>query len=377
MLITDVKTHLAREWRTFLFVTVHTDEGIYGLGESGITSRELGVAGMIEHLKPLLVGQDPFRIEHIWQMMWRGGFYPSGQILAAAIAAIDIALWDIKGKALNQPVYQLLGGRSRDRVLTYCHVHGRDPKALREEVLERCEAGWKCLRWEPQETSPGVLDSRLALKVAVERGGILREAAGEAAELCFDAHTKFGVSDAVRLCRELEPLRPFFVEDPIRSEQPSQYRRLREQVAVPLAAGEQYAHKWQFREVIEDELIDFARLDVCIAGGLTEGRKVAALCETHFVDLAVHNPIGPVSTAACLHLNLAMPNVAVQELPKRPGESLSELVTGQPEWIDGYLYPPSKPGLGLEFEPKALAKYEFRMEELPHLQKPDGSFTNW
>lgn len=377
MQITDIKIHFAKEWRTFLFVTVHTDEGLYGLGEAGVTSREMGVAGVIEHLKPLLIGQDPFRTEHLWQMMWRGGFYPSGQILSAAIAAIDIALWDIKGKALGLPIYQLLGGRSRDRVLTYCHVHGRDSSALRDEILQRQEDGWKCFRWEPQETAPGVFEPKAGIKSTIERGELLRELVGEEADICLDVHTKLNVPDAVRLCRAIEHLNPLFVEDPVRSEQPSQYRRLREQVAVPLAAGEQFGNKWQFREVIEEELIDYARVDLCIAGGISEARKIAAMCETHLINLAVHNPIGPVSTAACLHINLAMPNVTVQELPKKPGESLNELILNQPPWEDGYLLPPTEPGLGVSFEPGALSKYEFRIEELPHMESMDGSFTNW
>ena len=377
MRIEEVRTHLVKEWRTFLFVTVRTDEGIVGLGEAGITSRELGVAGLIEHLTPLLLGQDPFRIEHLWQTMWRGGFYPSGQILSAAIAAIDLALWDIKGKALGVPVYELLGGRARDRVLTYCHVHGKSPKALRDEAQRHVADGWRCLRWEPQPTAPGVFDARRALPTVVAHGVALREAVGDEIEICLDAHTKLGVPDAAWLCRQIEPLRPLFVEDPIRCEHPDAYRRLRNQVSVPLAAGEQLANKWQFKAFVEEELIDYARIDVCIAGGLTEARKIAAACETHQIDLAVHNPIGPVSTAACLHLNLATPNVLVQELPKRPGESLADLIVGQPIWQEGYLLPPDRPGLGVELAFDQLDKHTFEMTELPHLRRSDGAFTNW
>lgn len=376
MKIQDIKTYFAKEWRTFLFVVVETDEGIYGLGESGITGREKAVAGAIEHFKPLLIGEDPFRTEHIWQRLWRGGFYPAGQILSAAIAAIDIALWDIKGKALKVPVYELLGGRSREKVMTYTHIHGNGT----EEVIEKCqnavEDGWKCLRWE--FFSQGALfDPRLAIANALEQWEAIRKVLGDSVELCFDAHTKLGVPDAVRFCREVEPFRPFFIEDPLRSENPLSYQRLRSQTGVPIAAGEQFGSKWDFRQLIEEEWIDYARLDLCIAGGLTEGKKIAAMSETHHIDLAVHNPIGPVSSAACLHLNLACPNVAVQELPRRPRETMGDVILDQNFWKEGYLHASNQPGLGIEFNPDALEKYPFEMTELPHLHRADGSFTNW
>ena len=160
-------------------------------------------------------------------------------------------------------------------------------------------------------------------------------------------------------------------------ENAASYRNLRARSTVPLAAGEQYNSKWEFRQVIEEELIDYARVDLCICGGLTEAKKIAAACETHYIDLAVHNPIGPVATSAFLHLCLSVPNFAVQELPRRPGESLPDLIINQPEWQDGYLLPPTAPGLGIKFNPEALGKYPFEMSELKHLRRADGSVTNW
>lgn len=377
MKITDIKIYLAKEWRTFLFVVVETDAGIHGLGESGITGREKAVAGTIEHFRSVLIGEDPFRSEHIWQTLWRGGFYPAGQILSAAIAAIDIALWDIKGKALGVPVYELLGGRVRDRVLTYNHIHGANTNEILEACTQSMNDGWKCIRWELFTQPDNLFEPRVAIDQALEQWATLRDVIGNSIELCFDVHTKLGVADAVRFCREVESYRPFFIEDPIRSENPESYARLRQQTAVPVAAGEQFATKWDFRQMIEQELIDYARVDVCIAGGITEAKKIANWCETHFIDLAVHNPIGPVSTAACLHLNLAIPNFAVQELPRRPGETMPDVVLYGPEWHDGYLLPPTRPGLGIEFNPEALNQYPFELTELPHLHRIDGSFTNW
>jgi galactonate dehydratase len=205
----------------------------------------------------------------------------------------------------------------------------------------------------------------------------IRAAVGDDIELCLDVHTRLDLPDAVRLCRESEQYRPFFMEDPLRSENPHLYRGLRAQTAVPIAAGEQWASKWEFREAIEDDLIDYCRVDLCIVGGLTEARKIAGWCETHAIKLVTHNPLGPVSTAACLHLNLACPNVAVQEQPRRPGTWLTDVVPVQVDWQDGYLLPPTRPGLGIEFDREAARRSGFQMTEMPHLRRLDGSFTNW
>ena len=364
--------------RNFLFVVVDTDEGIYGVGEAGITGRELAVQGALEHFKPLLIGQDPMRIEHLWQLLFRGGFFPAQRILTAAISAIDIALWDIKGKALGVPVYELLGGRVRDRVVCYPHNagHGMEIAPLVESCLRTKEEGWKFVRWGlPQDGQ--ILEPRPAVLAAIRQFQAVREAVGDEIEIIFDVHTRLDLADALWLCREVEPFRPFFIEDPLRAENPDSFKTLRPRTSVPLAAGEQFSSKWEFRPLIEEEWIDYARIDVCIVGGLTEAKKIAGWCETHYIKLAVHNPLGPVSTAACLHLNLACPNFGVQEQPRRPGTSLTDVVPVQPEWEDGYLLPPTRPGLGIEFDREAAMRHPFRMWEPPHLRRLDGSFTNW
>lgn len=377
MKITGIKTHLLKEWRTLLIVVVETDEGIYGLGESGLTSREYAVQGMIRDLETLLIGQDPFQIEHLWQVMWRSGFHPSGQVLSSAISAIDTALYDIKGKALDVPVYELLGGRTRDKVLTYCHIGGSTPEETLKAAQAAVSEGWKAVRWEPSYKSDMVMRGRWAVDKAVEEYRLLRTELGPDIELAFDAHTKLTPTEAASFCRRIEDFRPMFVEDPLRSEFADGYARLRQQTSVPLAAGEQLATKWQFRQFIEQNLIDYARIDICICGGLTEAKKIAASCETHMIDLAVHNPIGPISSAACLHLNLSCPNVLVQELPKRPGECLPDLITTDQVWDDGWLSTKGTPGLGVTLNPDALSRYPFEHKHLPVLKREDGSFTNW
>jgi len=377
MKITDVTVILAREWRTFLFVIIDTDEGIYGVGESGITGRELAIAGAIEHFKPLLIGEDPFRTEHIWQRLFRVGFYPAQKILTAAIAAIDIALWDIKGKATGLPVYQLLGGQVRDKVASYNHVHGSSTEEIIERIQEAINDGWKFTRLELPHEKDNSIEPRTAVVKCIEQFEAIRGAVGDKIEICYDIHTRLSPPDALWFCKEAEQYRPYFIEDPLRSEYTQAYRNLRSQTSVPLAFGEQYSSKWDFRQAIEEDLFDYARIDVCICGGLTEAKKIAGWCETHYIDIVVHNPIGPVATAACLHLNLSLPNFGVQETPHRPGESMPDVVTGLPEWKDGYLLPPDKPGLGFEFDREAIKKYPYTQPDRPELHRVDGSFTNW
>ncbi|MCC6166514.1 MAG: galactonate dehydratase [Caldilineaceae bacterium] len=379
MKITNIETYPV--WgghRNFLFVVVDTDEGIYGVGEAGITGRELAVVGAIEHLKPLLIGQDPGRIEHIWQLLFRGGFFPAQRIITSAISAIDIALWDIKGKALNVPIYELLGGLVRDKVVCYPHNqgHATDLQALVDSCLATKEEGWKFVRWGlPQDGE--ILEPRKAVLMAIDQFFAVRDAVGDDIELTFDVHTRLDLPDVVWLCREIETTRPFFIEDPLRCENPDSFKTLRPRVHVPLAAGEQFSSKWEFRQLIEEEWIDYARVDLCIAGGITEARKIAGWCETHYIKMAVHNPLGPISSAACLQFNLATSNFGVQEQPRRPGTMLTDVVPVQPEWQDGYLLPPTRPGLGVEFDREAAKKNPFQMRELPNLRRLDGSFTNW
>lgn len=377
MKITDIRTHIVGEVRNFLFVVVETDTGSIGVGEGGITWREPAMAGFIEALKPSLIGQDPMRTEHLWQVMYRCGFFPPGRTGTAAISAIDIALWDIKAKTLGVPLYELLGGLVRDRVVCYPHVVGETAAEVAADAKAKVDEGWQFARFNLPERGD-VLNRRAAVRDGVEHVAAVREAVGPEIELIIDAHTRLDPVDAITLCRELEPLRPYFVEDPIRCENPGSLARLDRKVHVPIAMGEQYGSKWEFREAIENEWIDYARIDVCNVGGLTEAIKLAHWCETHSIYVAPHNPLGPVSTAACLHLDLAISNFAVQELARMPGEVLSQLFPKQVMFEDGHLRPPTAPGLGVEIDEAAAADLApIEGGDCPRLHRPDGSFTNW
>ncbi|MFG3699347.1 mandelate racemase/muconate lactonizing enzyme family protein [Micromonospora sp. NPDC047620] len=363
-----------------LLVVVHTDSGEYGVGEVGMRSRWRAVRGAVEDFAAQLEGADPSRIEHLWQLLSRSGFFPATGVLASVLAAIDVALWDLRGKTLGVPLYQLLGGASRDHVECYVHVRvgdARDPAATVAEAERLVAAGWRYMRVPANSPAAGgEYDQRSALRHTVATVERLRAALGDDVELLLDVHTRLEPPQAVTLCRELEPLRPYFVEDPLRSEHLDGYRMLRGRTAVPLAAGEQLGTKWEFRPLIEGELIDHARVDVANTG-LTEARKIAAMAEVHHINLATHNPLGPVTAAASAHLNLVLPNVSVQEQPW-PEFPPSPVLAAGPVLTPGRIRPAERPGLGIELDLAAARRLDPRgPAPLPVYHRRDGSFSNW
>ena len=380
MKITGLTPHvIGFAGRNLLVITVETDGGLVGLGEAGITGREHAVIGCLDHFRPLIVGQDPFRTEHLWQRLFRSGFFPAQRIGGTTLAAIDLALWDIKGKALGLPVYQLLGGRCRDHVDAYVHVGGHlsDPDQVAARAREAVEAGWRFLRLAVPDNGGPNFEPREGVRQTLRILEKVREAVGPEIELCLDAHTKLDLPDALNLCRGAEAFDLFFLEDPLRCEYPEAYRSLRSRSHVPLAAGEQFSSKWEFRSMIEEDLMDYARIDLSIAGGFTEARKIAGWCETHHIKIVPHNPLGPVSAAAGLHFDLATSNFAVQELVRAPGTFLTDVFPIQAPFREGRLLPPEAPGLGVTFDPKAAAHHPMIEADLPSLTRKDGSFTNW
>ncbi|MEW6751597.1 MAG: galactonate dehydratase [Candidatus Latescibacterota bacterium] len=377
MKITDVKTFpVFHGSRNYLFVKVETDEGLYGMGEFGITWKEQAGIGALQHMRQHVVGEDPLNTEWIWQKLFRGDFFPGGRINTAAQSAIDIALWDIKGKALGQPIHMLLGGQLRDRVPCYTGIGGRTPQDTAAAARRRVGEGWRFLRLSVMDRD-GVLEPSTAVRDAVAHFAAARQAVGPEVEICIDVHTRLDPPDTIRLGRQLEAYEPYFIEDPLRCENAQTYRLVRQHVSSPLAVGEQYASKWEFRELIEEELLDYARLDLCIVGGLTEARKIAGWCETHYIRIVPHNPLGPVSAAACLHLDLACDNFGVQEGGLVGTPVMQDLFPVQVPYQAGCLLPPGRPGLGVEFDESAAAAYPFRWQTGPQLRRADGGFTNW
>ena len=372
--------------RVYYIIKVETDAGIYGLGEVGIRNWGGAIGKAIEHLSEIVIGEDPFSTEKLWQYMFRGGFFPADKVYSCAISAIDIALWDIKAKALEMPLYKLLGGPVRDKVICYPHTQGDTVADLLDNCKRHIEDGWKFVRWHQPETGPSsvyvnnmnTLEPIDSVRLAEEQIATIREAIGPDIQICFDMHTRLDTAHAVALCKAVEPYRPFFMEDPLRSENPASYRTLARHVSLPIAAGEQWSTKWPFREVIEEELINYARIDLCIVGGITEALKITHWAETHYIDIVPHNPLGPVSAAACVALCMASTNVGVQEMPRRPGSYATDLFPKQIEWEGGYAWCPDEPGMGVDFnEALALNSIVDPTGWPPQLRRNDGSFTNW
>ena len=379
--------------RLYFIVKVETDNGIYGLGEVGIARWGAAIGKAIDHLSQIVVGQDPFSSEKLWQHMFRGNFFPADKVYMCAISSIDMALWDIKAKSVGMPLYKLLGGPVRDKVVCYPHTYGDNIDQLIESCKKHVDAGWKFVRWHQPETGPNgysyyleketgmefkVLEPVESIKIAEEQMGIIRDTVGSDVQICFDVHTRLDTAHTITLCRAVEQFRPFFMEDPLRSENPTSYRTLSRHVSVPIAAGEQWASKWPFREVIEEELINYARIDLCIVGGITEALKITHWAETHYIDIVPHNPLGPVSAAACVSLCMASTNVGVQEMPRRPGSYATDLFPVQIEWDAGYAWCPDVPGMGVDFnEELAESRIVDPTGWTPQLRRNDGALTNW
>jgi galactonate dehydratase len=390
--ITDVKTfivYVPERGRNFTFVKVYTDEGVTGLGEAGVTGKELAVRGLVETYREFLVGMDPTRIEHIWQTLWRGQFFRGGHIHGATVAAIDLALWDLRGKTLGVPVYDLLGGKTRDDVQCYCHVQqrgapGDDRRTGIDAMVEYAKAqvaeGWRFVRYGVGEGSgserAGIYEQARALQWSVDAFATLRDALGPEVEICVDFHQRTTPTYAIQLARALEPMRPFFIEDPVRAENPSQFAYLREHIDVPIATGEQLASKWDWQLLIEQDLMDYCRIDLCISGGLTEAKKIAGWCETHYIEQVPHNPLGPVSTAACLHFDLSTPLFAVQELVWRP-DVMPDIIQTDMQLQGGTLSSGGAPGLGVELDEEAALAHPYQPQDLLILHRADGSVSDW
>ncbi len=383
MKITAIEPVGAFSGRNFLFVKVTTDEGIVGWGESGLSSRELAVVGALEHFADFLVGQDPMRIGRIWQEVYRSQYFEGGRVLTAALSAIDIALHDIKGKALGVPVYELLGGKQRDKVPAFASTAIEPGERMIEQAQELVELGWQCFRLSPaQHYTKDVYDPRESIAETARWLIRARDVLGSAPVIGIDYHHRLSVAEAASFCQRMPPATLDFLEEPIRDETPAAYRALRQMTDVPFAIGEEFSSKWQALPFIEEGLTQFMRLDICNIGGFTEAMKVAGWCEAHYVDLMPHNPLGPVCTAASVHLGAAVANFGWLECRDTPAEACGfdapHLFPVRAE-LDGAFYVvPDRPGLGVEVDEAALRNASAKaMSGPPRLRRPDGSVTNW
>ena len=384
MKITEIKAYPV--WvgtRNQLLVKVETDTGIYGWGESGVSGRELAVVGAVKHYREFLIGRDPMNIGALWQEMYRSQYFEGGRILTGAISAIDIALHDLVAKALNVPVYQLIGGKQRDFIPAFATTSSPlSSEALIADTKLLLEKGWNVIRILPAKFAEEKrFEPRESIPLTAVWVTQLREAVGSEPVLGVEYHHRLSVAEAASFCHRLPRGAIDFLEEPIRDESPEAYESLRTMVDVPFAIGEEFSSKWTFQPYLERGIVNFARIDVCNVGGLTESVKVAATAETHYIDLMPHNPLGPICTAATIHLAAAVSNFAWMEVRLSPTEEMgrydAELFPQQHNLV-GDRYPvPEGPGLGIEVNEALIDKQTFKFWEAPHLQQRDGAYTNW
>jgi galactonate dehydratase len=385
MKIIDIKPYPV--WvghRNQMLVKVETDEGLYGWGEAGLSGREQAVTGAVNHYREFLLGRDPLQIGRLWQEMYRSQYFEGGRTLTAAISAIDIALYDILGKALGVPVYQLLGGKQRDYIPCFATTKGGDAQALIEDVRLLLSEGWDCIRTgilHPKGEDPALFEPRASIAPTAAALVAVREALGSDFSLGIDYHHRLSVAEAASFCQRMPSGTLDFLEEPIRDEAPEAYEALRTMTDVPMAIGEEFASKWQFLPYVERGITQFARVDVCNVGGITEAMKVAGWCEAHYIDLMPHNPLGPVCTAATVHLGAAVPNFSWLEIRRSPTEQLhfydEEIFPVQPEAHGSRIAIPDAPGLGVDVNEEYIRRQAFQYWEAPHLHRRDGAVTNW
>lgn len=402
MKITDAKVIVCSPGRNFVTLKITTEDGIYGLGDATLNGRELAVASYLsDHLIPLLIGRDARRIEDIWQYLYKGAYWRRGPVTMSAIAAVDSALWDIKGKALNAPVYQLLGGASRDAVLVYGHASGADIEETVKAVAEYLKLGYKAIRaqsgipglpstygvgrgqmhYEPAEkdiAKENAWSSELYLNFVPRLFERLRKEFGPDVHLLHDAHHRLTPIEAARAGKSLEPYHLFWLEDPVPAELQESFRIIRQHTTTPLAVGEVFNSIYDCQQLIQEQLIDYIRTTVVHAGGISHLRKIASLAEHYHVRTGSHGAtdLSPVCMAAALHFDLSVHNFGIQEY-MRHHEETDRVFPHSYSFSDGGMHPGDAPGLGVDIDETLAAEYPYSRAYLPINRKLDGTMHSW
>jgi galactonate dehydratase len=380
MKITRYQTFLvAPRW---MFLRVDTDQGISGWGEPIVEGRAETVRAAVDTFMEYLIGRDPRHIEEHWQVLTKGGFYRGGPVLSSAVAGIDHALWDIKGKALGVPVYDLLGGPVRDKARIYTWVHGETPEDLAADGTAKAAVGFDAMKFCPFEVTPHV-PSAGQVKQIVARVAALREAVGDDVDLAIDLHGRFSGPAARRVLPLLEEFLPLFCEEPVLPEYSADLGEVAAATSIPIASGERLFSRWQFRDVLPHLAV--AQPDLSHAGGISEVRRIAAMAEAHDVALAPHCPLGPLALAASLQVDFATPNFLIQEqslgIGYHSGEELLDYLvdTSVFAFAAGYINRPTGPGLGIEIDEKAVqqAAEKGHAWRNPAWRHQDGGFAEW
>lgn len=361
----------------FLLLRIETDEGLHGWGEPTLEGHCRPVEAAVRQMLDLIRHEDLRRIEHLWQRMYRSGFYRGGPVLCSAISGIEQALWDILGKSLNVPVYQLLGGRVRDRIRMYAQVGGMRPRVLLERYRRRRAMGFTTFKFGPWRRI-AIVDSPSVIDKAVELLSMLKEEAakepGVEIDFALDGHGRLSPAMAIRFARALEPLSPLFLEEPCLPENVDTMVTVARSTTIPIATGERLYTRWGYREVLEKQAAAVLQPDLSHVGGILEARKVAAMAEVYYAAVAPHCPLSAVSLAACLQLAACTPNFLIQE-----HVSLGENLLTEPIVVkDGYADVPTKPGLGIDVDMEKLKALQYDGAwRTPELSHPDGAVADW
>ncbi len=387
MKITAVKTLFADGGqRVFVFVKVETDQpGLVGWGEASLEAKPRAIAGCVADMEPMIVGEDPRRIEYIWQILYRGAFWRQGLVGMSAISGIDQALWDIKGKELGKPVYELLGGPVRDKVRMYTHFGGDSPDSAAKSAMSKVEAGWTAIKTVPMPPTNSLQGPKV-IKQSAEMLHAVREAVGDEIDILLDFHGRVTPQMAIQFAKVFEPYYPLFIEEPVQSEVPDAMAQVKRATSIPIATGERLFNRWGFRRILETEAASLLQPDCCHAGGISEVRKIGTMAEAYYAGLAPHNPLGPVSTAACVQVDFAAPNFVIQEIvdPLAIPEAMTFVKEPLPI-VDGYILPPTKPGIGVEVDEAAVLKHQPDFSVDKTRQRiawyrefhPDGGIADW
>jgi len=400
--IAKAQVNITSPGRNFVTLKIETDEGIYGLGDGTLNGRELAVASYLnDHVIPCLIGRDPFDTEDMWQYLYRGAYWRRGPVTIAAIGAVDVALWDIKGKGLKTPVYNLLGGKSREGLLVYAHANGSDIEHALEDVARHRELGYKAIRvqsgiaglastygvahgagkYEPAERglpTEHAWASEPYLRHVPKLFAVVRETFGEELHLLHDCHHRLTPIEAARLGKELEPFHLFWMEDPAPAELQQGFKTIREHTTTPIAVGEVFNSIWDAHDLIRNQWIDYIRMTTVHAGGLTHLKKVADFAALYHVRTGCHGAtdLSPVSMAAALHFGTAVHNFGIQEHMPHTAET-DAVFPHQYAFKDGFMFPGEGPGLGVDLDEALAAKYPYQRAYLPINRKLDGTLTDW
>ncbi len=404
MKITEIRVIVSSPGRNFVTVKVITDEGLYGIGDATVNGRELAVVSYLEeHVIPCLIGRDPMQIEDIWQYLYRGCYWRRGPITMAAISGIDIALWDIKAKAANMPLYQLLGGASRSKIMCYAHAQGRSIDEVVEAVMAKKEDGYVAIRAQSGVpgfegiygigSSKGEKNSRARIKNLPKEEvwstekylphipkvfEKLRDVVGWDTHLLHDSHHRLTSIEAARLGKDLEPYRLFWLEDPVPAENPENYRLIRKHTTTPIALGEIFNTIWDARQLMEEQLIDYIRTTSVHAGGVTGLRRIFDFASVYGIRTACHGPsdVSPVAMGANLHIDLWVPNFGIQEFSGYR-EATHEVFPHAWSRDGGYLHPGEAIGHGVDIDEDLAAKYPYKRGYLPVNRLQDGTLWHW